>query len=491
MSNYPDTHGWDTVFAVSTDRVNVALANVAPSPSYSRTLPITGGSATVNWTFTNWQVTDTPGGDSLVVRMDFGAGSVMTSTGSGVSPSTPLDSPQWSCDVTIRAHFDQVDSVTHKLRAITSTGQAWAVVSIVPPNTNPPFADVATLQLLIDDWFNSEGDSVTLFEQEFATVNIGASVGTGSLAWLSPVTLGFAGAKMADGVTKAMGILAMTSADKSPEAASLELSPYAIKPNAVAGYVVSRELVMRHMFLPACCSAFSLDDTGTADSYRLSGDDSSVLTNTAALHYLQEVDGVQRTATLAPNTLRLALDGDSLALTMTPLNVETKYPGISLDVTITERLQMSLNDNPNHPGSRFFALTEVDGIPPKIQMVASAGVEIATAVIGGLITLVSLALSVKTFKGPLMRGLKLSESSAKVWARVIAVVVSIASTFVASRIAWLALAEKGEVSDIADFGPVLTSGLAGITWPGSGTTNFVAVEGEFADGMLITVDPQF
>ena len=87
----PDTYGWDTVFAISIDRVNPALATIAESSSYSMTQPVTGGSATVDFSLKNWRITDTPGGDRLVVAMDFGATSRLTSTSSAIPASTSLD----------------------------------------------------------------------------------------------------------------------------------------------------------------------------------------------------------------------------------------------------------------------------------------------------------------------------------------------------------------------------------------------------------------
>lgn len=492
---YPDTFGWDTVFAISIDRVNVALGFVPDSPQYSTTTPVTGGSSTVEWTFTNWRVTDTPGGNRIVVTMDFGPESRMTSTGSGMSPLVALDAPQWSCEVTLRAHFDATDPMTHKLRAITASGESWAEVLVNPgAGSTATFKDCSVLQLMIVDWFNSSEEAVRLFAQEFASVDVGSDVGSDSLAWLRPRRLGYAGAVMADGVTKAMGILAMTT-DKSPVGVTLELSPYAMLPNAAAGYVVSRELVMRNMILPACQSAFSEDGVGSSRDFALDGPESSRLRNVGELRFQQECDGKPRDATLAANALTLTLEGEELHFKMTPLNVTTGYPGLSLNATIEERLKMDLLEKTSAtasvPGPKFFALTAVSSQPPQVEAVASTGLKITEAAVALIAFALTAALTVKGFKGPLMRKWELSEKSAKLWSRIIAVGFATVGTLAVMGPEWMRHVLEGKYQDIPPFGPVLSEGLVRISWPGIGETRFEAVSGQFANGMLITIDPKF
>ena len=489
---YPDTFGWDTVFAISIDRVNVALSHVPESAQYSKMTPVTGGSSTVQWTFTNWRITETPGGDQMEVTMDFGPGSRMTSTGSGLSPLVNLDDPQWSCAVTFRAHFDATDPTTHKLRAVTADNESWAEVEVQPGDQNASFHDVTVLQAIIVDWFNSSEEAVQLFAQEFASVDVGTDVGSGSLAWLKPKRLGYAGAKMADGVTKAMGILAMTT-NKDPITATLELSPYAMLANAAAGYVVSRELVMRHMILPACQASFSEDGVGTPDAFALSGSESSQLRNTSELRFPQECDGDQRVATLAASALTLTLEGEELRFQMSPMNVPTSHTGLSMNVTIDEHLHMDLIDKDGGaPGEKFFALTTVEPISdPRVETVKSAGLAVAQAVIGIIVVAITAVLAVKGFKGPLARRLKLSPQSAKVWARILAAGFGLIGAATVTGPDWMKAIMDGRTHDIPGFGPVLTAGLGGISWPGIGATPFHAESGQFANGMLITIDPQF
>ena len=68
-------------------------------------------------------------------------------------------------------------------------------------------------------------------------MDIGDTVASKGLAWLKPQVPAFAGGVMADQVTKALGILAMTGDDLADAqvraaAAPLQLSPYAIPENA-------------------------------------------------------------------------------------------------------------------------------------------------------------------------------------------------------------------------------------------------------------------
>lgn len=492
MNAYPDTYGWDTVFAVSITAVNVALKKVTASPRYAVSSAITGGTATVDWSFVNWRIVDTPGGDRLVVMIDFNSGSTLTRTSSTGQRVVRLDQPTWSCRIEFQAHFDEADPVTRRLRARTSQGGSWATVEIVPGDLNAPFGDVSALQLMLVDWFNNNELAVKLFQQEFVSVDVGAALGSGGLAWLKPRTLGYAGAVMADNVTKAIGILAMTT-DKSPAAATLALSPYAMLANAKAGFVVSRELVMRNLIMPACASAFSDDGQGNLADFEvfIEGNATMQVRNSAALRFKHDLDGEQRVATLAAQALNVSLNGDTLSLKMTPMNVETTHPGFTLDAKIQERLTMSLIDKPDTPGAKFFALTNSAPQEPEVTVVMAPWVTVTMAVATALALVLAGALAVVSFKGPLMSKMGLSSQSAKIWARVLAGVGG-AVGFVGSMAPeWMKLALEGQTHQIPEFAPFLTAGLGNIRWPDGTQAVFVAAEGQFANGMLITIDPKF
>ena len=215
----------------------------------------------------------------------------------------------------------------------------------------------------------------------------------------------------------------------------------------------------------------------------------SQLTNTAELQFMQQSDGAERAARLAPGKLQVSLEGELLNFKMAPMNVDTSHAGFSLDAIVTEQLQMRLADKPGDPDAKIFILSDVAGVAPDVSVVMSPGVQVATAIATVVATALGTALMVVTFKGPLAG--KLSATTAKLWARIIAGALSLIALTIAMTPVWIDLALKGEQHDLPEFGPVLTVGLKGLTWPGTTTTKFLAVEGQFADGMLITVDPQF
>ena len=71
---YPDTSGWDTVFAMTLPVANLALKTVASSPIYTAALPFSGGgTGTLTWSLEKWEITDAPGGSSMSIKMAFGA----------------------------------------------------------------------------------------------------------------------------------------------------------------------------------------------------------------------------------------------------------------------------------------------------------------------------------------------------------------------------------------------------------------------------------
>lgn len=497
----PDTYGWDTVFAIDIDEVNRALATLPASRTYSVTLPIIDGSAALDWAFGNWRITDTPGGNQVEVTLDFEPGSALTMKTSG-DKVTRLDG--WSCSVLFAAHFDEIDPVTHGLKARTATGTDWASVNVrLPAGLDPRdyFNETNSISALLRQWFDSASEAVALFDQEFATVNIGADLAARDVYYLQPLVLGFAGAVMADGITKALGILAMTrdsppgkegadpekerkDADARARTASLQLSPYAIMPNAKAGFVVSSRVFLEHMMKPACASTYGVKP----EAFEVHGADSRQLRNAATLSFKQKLDGVDRAATISAGNLNLAFDGDKLRLTITAMHMETAWPGFTLSVTLREAFMMSLVPKADKDDT-IFMLNNVDAIDPDIQTNITPGVQIATAVVGTVLAVAGAALGVMTVKGPLVK--HLSATAAKYVARIIAGAAGTLGAVIAVTPQLIeAGLQAGDPKGIPGFQDALNVGLARISWPGRPDTKFVPVEGHFANAMVVTINPR-
>ncbi len=117
---------------------------------------------------------------------------------------------------------------------------------------------------------------------------------------------------MANQVTKALGILAMTGDDLADAqvraaAAPLQLSPYAIPENATAGFIISARLFLRHMLMPACAGAFGGNEQDPTKQFEIYGDGSLKLRNHRALEFTQELKGVQRAAHIEAEGTQLQL----------------------------------------------------------------------------------------------------------------------------------------------------------------------------------------
>ncbi len=478
MPNNPDTYGWDTVFAISTDRVNLALAKLPSSSPYSAM----SGGYMLEWTFLGWQVTDTPGGAEMVVTMRFGSNSKLT------TPAGTFDVSQagYRCTVTFEAFF-----AGGKLVANTGANKAWAAVDVSVPERPGSFDEQVALVALLSDWFKGS-DALKLFEQEFMSFDMSGDIGENDLPWLIPKqSLGYAGGVMADGVTKAIGVLAITTttADGSPKAfGELKLSPYSIPANAAAGFVMSRELVMTNLIMPAVAGAFSMDGTGNEGDYSLS-QQSFQLTNIADLAFKHELDGTEEPCTIAAGKLKLWQEADRLYMTVQPMTMNTSTSGLLLDANISETMEMSLVAKPNDPDSQIFMLSNVDPQAPDVSPRFTIGAQAGAVAVGAIVLLGSIILGVVGFRGPLQR-CGLSAQGAKVWSRVIAAIVAVVGLTVALVPQIITWAREGQVKNIPDIGPLINTPLRRISWPGGMKTKFVARDGRFANGILLTVDPR-
>ncbi|MEW5685311.1 MAG: TULIP family P47-like protein [Pseudomonadota bacterium] len=483
MAEYPDTFGWDTVFAISIDKVNPVLARRAPSPAYNSSAPISGGgTATLDWSLTDWRITDTPGGADIAITMQFGPGSTLSISGGAREGTYDLTLPGYACNVTFEAWFD-----AGRLVPRTDQNQAWATVDVDVPPTIPFDVDIA-LSTLLASWFQTSA-AVQLFEQEFVNFDMSGSVGKNDLPWLIPKQpLGNAGGVMADGVTKAIGILAMTLPRSTTVAGELKLSPYAIPANASAGFLISREVVMTQMILPAVAGAFSLDGVGNAGDYDVS--ETWEISNKTGLTFQHELKDVERTSTIDSGNLRIWQEADRLGMTITPLTMETELAGLFIDAKIDERMEMTLVAKQGAPDSKVFLLNNVDPRAPVVSHHMSDDAVIGAAVVGGIVAAAGIALGVVSFKGTLMARAGLSSQAAKILARVIAAIVAGVGLLLAFVSQVISSIRNGTVEDIPDIGPLLSTSLSRLQWPGATKTQYVATAGQFANGVLLTIDPQ-
>jgi len=492
--NIPDTFGWDTVFAISIDKVNEYLASAAPSDSFSAQQDVTGGIARVDWSFENWRITDTPAGSKIEITLDFGPGSTLTRPDGGGTKTIELDSPEWSCVVIFEAHFDDTDPETQRLVAKTATGQPWASVRI--ESSIPDTSTRIVLQSLLTRWFREAPEAVQLFEQEFATVNVGELVAGEGLGWLTPQVVAFAGGVMADQVTKALGILTMTGTDKAEaearaSQATLQLSPFAIPANATSGFIFSARVFLLHMLMPACAGTFGGDEKNPTKHLEIYGDGTPQLRNHTALAFKEEVDGAQRDAHIKAEGLNFSFEGERLRMRIAQ-NVGTSFPGYSLDAKIEEAYVAVLMDKPEATGETVFLLANDGYRAPEIDVVREpwvTGLQLAGDI--AALLLASLAAAFMPKSKWLKKTLKLSSKGAKILSKIIGgVIAAVVLGLLANIPSYIESALQGEVHRFPDFGKFLNKAyLDRIGWPGRAKVQFTPTAVRFANGLQIAIEP--
>jgi hypothetical protein len=502
----PETYGWDTVFAVDVDVVNAYLARLPASPEYIKTAPGgAGGSRTLTWTFGNWSITDTPGGSKLEVKIPFHSGKLVQN---GVETSLT----SWSCKVTFPAHFDTTDT-SARLVARTKSGANWVEsLFIVDTRTDVLVTtdEAGVVQAMMLEWFvptskpgepppPPPSDAITLFNREFLTVDFGADAGAKGVEWLKPIWFGFAGGVMADGDTKALGILAMTAdPDEKDQAKALAaakaraadpktlvaLSPYAIPEGATAGFLMSSHVVLRNLLIPGCQYAFN----GDVGDYQIR--EGNTVTNAAELSFTQKMDGSDRDAYLEKGALTVEFFDDKLNIKMSPMVVSSQFAGLKVDATVDQAYTAYLDTAGGDEPKPVMLMTAYDLQPPSTSVHQGTGVAVSETLLPLAFLAVTTALAIVTPKG-LIKGAKtrfnLSDYGAKIWSRVIVVGVGGLLTIASSLYGWFALDLAIHDHDIPDFSTTLNAGLGKITWPGNHTTVFHPTAVRFAKGLLVTV----
>lgn len=480
-TQYPESYGWDTVFALTLPAAKKLLSALPPSPTFTAMTPVTGGTAKLSWNFVSWEITDAPGGAMIEMSMHFGANSSLTMPRAIVADPIALDRSGILCKIQFQASFVPG---TGKLMPVTGTD--WATVEVgVPVMFNGTAKQ--SMQTILQDWFASD-DAQALFATELLTLDMSSEVDN-EVPWLKPTLFGFAGGTLTNGA-KAIGIMTM-AAGSTPDGAArapgrLALSPAAIPDNAEAGYFLSRELVMGNMFIPAIIANFSNDGVGKLSDYDVASSDSR-LTNRAPLAFKMEMEDERRGCTIDGGKLSAYIDGSYLYLNIEPLTAETSIAGLLVDAVMREKFSLSLVPLPDKPDSSILALKSID---PQITLAHrnSTTVTVTTLTIAAALAVLGGVLAVVSPKGFLRDKLGLSVEMAKIWARVIVAAVGFVGGVLIAGIPFIvAAAREGRMEEIPVIDALLNTLLARIQWPEKGKTRFLATEGSFANGILMAV----
>jgi hypothetical protein len=520
MRVIPDTSGWDTVFAISVDQVNLTLQGTGISAQYTRTKNVTGGTAGLTWQFAPFRI-ERVDGAALTVALDFATGSTLSLP--AVSDAIPLDEPQWSCHVTFAAAFEQRDDNSAALVAIKPGSGPWATVAIVEPSGYQPpagtdaFTIKTVLRSVLADWFTTT-EALRLFEQEFVRFDMGGEWANDRIPWLRPILLGFAGATMDNAQkTPALGIFAMTanpdSTTAEQRAADLAaaqarattpiLSPDTIPSNTKAAFLISDELFLRRMLMPACAGAFGGDEKNPTQTFEVYSPSSSGTTrdvkqlrNNTALEFKESVDGTNRTATIEARKLNFNFEtveaqgsvSCRLRMTTRPMTLETQFAGFTIDAEKEEAYEAKLVPNPSVPGRKIFLLDCVSHEEPQLTKNMSTGIVVAEAALTTIVAAVAAAAGVLTFKGPLAT--RISKTAAKYLTRILILFFGLALGAIVNTPGWILIDLVDHTQKLDDFSVLIDGVLQRISFPGAAAnTKFVPTSAQFANGLLISVDP--
>jgi Clostridium P-47 protein len=252
-----ETYGWDTVFAIPVPLVNRAIVDHGSSPAgFSQGVE----GATVSASFGDWQLA--AGGDGRDVRLSLplsGIDVVYEATGK------QLEYPSGSAVIEVGLHY-----IPHgeagAAAAAEGGGTPYAlVVKDAPSEPQEPIvslvrADVpnasilplAAIESALLAWCT---DNLGAFAHVFAVVDLDRMIDQGEWAFVTPTYTSYA---YLDGATleaSTFAVLTMCGGRSGAELAD-QLSPNAIPPHSVAGFLVSQARTLEDLVRPAICQAY-------------------------------------------------------------------------------------------------------------------------------------------------------------------------------------------------------------------------------------------
>ncbi|MEM7375101.1 MAG: TULIP family P47-like protein [Bacteroidota bacterium] len=247
-------HGWDTVFAISVDKVNSALA------SNNGTIPeafdFTQGGLRMSGTFDAWHIVN--GGSGNLLRMNF-----PIKTGSFQMPGQSAVS---LAGITLVAEVhlallpegNSSKRLTFDIKAVGKNGQTGpgliTPVTLLDPQHHLTSSQFGLVFSLLPTFMVTHAQQVSFV---FATVNFAPP---NSNSWLTPVKSDYAFIGKNDGSS----FLAILSVTRNRDTSRLErkVDPGIIKTGANSGILISRDLFLANVIQPSMPSAYPHTSSG-------------------------------------------------------------------------------------------------------------------------------------------------------------------------------------------------------------------------------------
>jgi hypothetical protein len=360
-----DTFGWDTVSVLAADTVNGALAGHAGELVMAFDAdPGTDPPVTARGVFASWQIM--PGGTEQLLYLGLAVESGTLSVGVGSGPRIAVEfvSRMRESDASTHDLAGVTVVVAINLRVLHNSGEEKATlrfdltrpgytlppagpgcvtpVTVIDPGGKLSVAAKSLLGMAIADDLVRKSDRVHYI---FSTISL---VPPGTDSWLAPTVSDYSYGARESGGRPFLGVLNMTEG-RPATGHPRQIDPTALREDMSASFVISRDLFLRRVLLPALPTAYR---TG-ADSFVFDAD-RHMIRNTREFEAFSVRSGL---IDYHPRivSFELRVEGDSLRSSVA--GTCDMYAGIGMSFTInsvnravfdpaTRRLAFATDPNP-------------------------------------------------------------------------------------------------------------------------------------------------
>lgn len=371
-SEEANTYGWDTVFAIDYNAVNMAMTKSWPDvPDTSKNFNELNEGYTIAGSWKPWQIA--LGGDGKNIRLNC---AIENGTFTRADAST-LDITGANVEIEINLDYvpDPSNQNSLKLMVDPSGTAAEPAAIVISISHDPAFntIDEAIMKEQFQTWFIA---NLGEFNHVFHIVDIADQVDKDDKwAWVTPTSTSYA---VTDEGTMDSSVFAvLTMVQNRPKPLSHQVSPFAIPENSSSGFLISGENYVQNMMLDGAILLFY----GATASDFVIDDDGLSVTNKSALQWNVVNDkGHPVSLDISPNNFRMSLLHSNLQVEFTDVVYDTWMPGVTIHINYKEQMEMTLKDRSD--GNKVLWLERLkNGRTASATAVTSREVEIAEIVL--------------------------------------------------------------------------------------------------------------
>lgn len=403
-SDGASTGDWDTVFAVKFKDVNRALQKPGVTPTaFSGSDSST--SSTITGAFGVWALS---GGDGSEIHMTLAitSGKLDYTDNKGVAQTVPLA----GVSLVIEVECTQLPTTTPVPNNKTSTSGSGGNSVDIAVDTSKPVSVLevkglpATIPLmgqllvrgLTEAWLN---DNLSSFTLAFSTVSLNQKAAKDEYQWLKPANTGYAVVKNATNIDDSVfGVLCMLD-PKAPVPAGRTVSPDAIPPGQVSGFLISQALFLEKLVMPGIHTLF---DGATDADFELTNNGTMIRNKNKVT--MEKVGDSKYQPVCDPNTVQLTVLGNTeLQLHLLKAVVDFS-PGITIVMTYTGFSKLGLDHNSKGEPIITFVKSAEPVVDHNVEVESWViWTEVAASVVAALITLGTGAAAKKFIENLLVR----------------------------------------------------------------------------------------